>query len=552
NSKSIRSMKCFLIKIFTSIFLITSFSYSQVNTQWKSFYNGSANDTDVVTSFKVDNTGNVYVTGFSIGSGTGRDFATIKYNSNGQQLWAERYNNPAFNGNDAAAAIEIDNVGNVYVTGRSQGNETFEDYLTVKYSSEGDQLWVARYNGKGNDDDIAYAIVLDGLGNVYVTGSSVGKSTSEDYVTIKYSPAGDEQWASSYDSDFGDVDIATSISLDNSGNIIVTGFSIGDGTSEDYATVKYNSLGEELWVTRYNGSSSSYDIASALAVDAAGNVYVTGFSYDSLSSEDYATIKYNSSGEEQWISKYNGSSNEFDISTAIDVDGAGNVYVTGYSFDSNSSEDYATIKYNSSGFQLWVSKYNGSGNDYDIAMALKTDNNGNVYVTGYSYASVNSEDYATIKYNSSGEEQWSEIFEDKTNGSDIANSIEVDGLGNVYVTGYSYEGSSRDDYVTIKYSQTVGISQNSNTIPVNFILNQNYPNPFNPKTIINYELPFSNFVSIKVYDILGNEVIALVNERQNAGIYSVDWNAVGYPSGVYFYKLETERFADVKRMLLIK
>ncbi len=92
----------------------------------------------------------------------------------------------------------------------------------------------------------------------------------------------------------------------------------------------------------------------------------------------------------------------------------------------------------------------------------------------------------------------------------------------------------------------------SNIVPDKFSLSQNYPNPFNPSTTINYELPITNYVSIKVYDALGNEIETLVNEKQNAGSYSVDFNAASLPSGIYFYKLVTEKFSETKKMILIK
>ncbi|MEO6694735.1 MAG: T9SS type A sorting domain-containing protein, partial [Ignavibacteria bacterium] len=85
-----------------------------------------------------------------------------------------------------------------------------------------------------------------------------------------------------------------------------------------------------------------------------------------------------------------------------------------------------------------------------------------------------------------------------------------------------------------------------------FLLLQNYPNPFNPTTKINFQLTMFNFVSLKVYDILGNEIESLINENISAGSYSIEWNASNYSSGVYFYKLETGSFTDVKRMMLLK
>jgi len=107
----------------------------------------------------------------------------------------------------------------------------------------------------------------------------------------------------------------------------------------------------QAWVARYNGSGNGEDQANAVAVDSAGNVYVTGFSYGTLS--DYATIKYDSSGNQLWAARYNGPGNDEDRANAMAVDAAGNVYVTGESWDSGVT-DYATIKYDSSGNQVWV------------------------------------------------------------------------------------------------------------------------------------------------------------------------------------------------------
>ena len=90
------------------------------------------------------------------------------------------------------------------------------------------------------------------------------------------------------------------------------------------------------------------------------------------------------------------------------------------------------------------------------------------------------------------------------------------------------------------------------TIPKEYGLAQAYPNPFNPTTIINYQLPTDNWVTIKVYNVLGEEVTTLVDERQDAGYKSVKWNASSIPSGMYFYRMTVGSFVDVKKMLLLK
>ena len=253
--------------------------------------------------------------------------------------------------------------------------------------------WLARYEGPGNLDDSAQAIALDRWGNVYVTGFSDGGGTGYDYATIKYNSAGQKEWVARYNGPGNDGDLAQAIAVDDSGNVYVTGFSVGSGTGFDYATIKYNSAGHEQWAARYNGPGNDFDEGLAIAVDTSGNVYVTGESWDPGTKTDYATIKYNSAGQEQWVARYDCSAG-IDNAAAIALDSSGNVYVTG---DSGSGSDYATIKYNPAGQQQWVARYNGPGNDDDGATAIATDNSGNVYVTGFSVGSGVDYDYATIK-----------------------------------------------------------------------------------------------------------------------------------------------------------
>jgi hypothetical protein len=132
------------------------------------------------------------------------------------------------------------------------------------------QAWVARYNGPGNDYDGAVAIVLDSSGNVYVTGDSIGSGSGADYVTIKYNSSGEEQWVARYDDGLGDA--ATALAVDSSGNVYVTGQSWSAKTSNyDYATVKYNTDGHEQWVARYDGPANDYDYPTGIAVDSSGS-----------------------------------------------------------------------------------------------------------------------------------------------------------------------------------------------------------------------------------------------------------------------------------------
>jgi uncharacterized delta-60 repeat protein len=394
----------------------------------------------------VDGSGNVYVTGSTYPSDNSVDSVTIKYDSAGQEQWVAIY------GADSAQAIAVDGSGNVYVTGFSFGSSggTGSDYVTIKYDSAGREQWVAVYSGPANGPNEAVAIAVDGSGNVYVTGVSPSAFNDNDYATIKYNSAGQEQWVARYDHSSG-IDDAAAIIVDASGNVYVTGDS-----GSDYATIKYNSAGQEQWVARYNGPGNDADGATAIAIDDSGNVYVTGFSVGSGTDYDYATIKYNSAGQEQWVARYNGPGNDWDLAGSIAVDALGNVYVTGESIGARTNYDYATIKYNASGQEEWVARYNGPGNLEDSPAAvgaLAIDDSGNVYVTGFSVGSGTDYDYATIKYNSAGQEQWVARYNGPGKGLDGARALALDESGNVYVTGISFGAGTNYDYATIKYVQ---------------------------------------------------------------------------------------------------
>ncbi len=224
---------------------------------------------------------------------------------------------------------------------------------------------------------MAYALIVDGDGNVYVTGDSHGLLTGSDIATIKYNSDGVEQWITRYDDNVGS-DQVRAIGLDGEGNVYVTGTSFIGSTDSEYTTIKYNCDGVEQWVSRYNGPSNTFDWAYDLIVDGDGNIYVTGSSHAFLTDRDYATIKYNNDGVEQWIARYNGLNDGKDEASSIALDADGNVFVTGAA-----DSDYATIKYNTNGVEQWITQYDGPDGLCDYARAIAVDGDGNVYVTGY-------------------------------------------------------------------------------------------------------------------------------------------------------------------------
>lgn len=681
---------------------------------WAARHNEPGNSVDLVRAAVVDADGNVYVTGLSRIIGRGSDYLTVKYNSAGARQWSATYNSGLGTGLNIANGIAVDVSGNVYVTGLSAGagDKRHVDAVTIKYTGDGSELWVVRFDGQDHGDDAGNAIVVDDAGNVYVTGYSFGTTTKQNYLTIKYDTFGQQQWLANYNySPFGLGDLddeAADLTVDGLGNVYVTGKSTSQSTSEDYATVKYNAFGVQQWAARYDFSLLGGDAfitkerAVAIAIDGGGNVYVTGESearhFDR--NFDFATIKYNAFGVQLWASRYDASifvDNPLDPDASIitddrsadlAVDASGNVYVTGISGDKDdvgnafeTNYDYTTIKYNPFGTQQWVTKYNSPNNGADFANAIVLDDDCNIYVTGGSFNHAVEEvfaedivgvyDYATVKYNCAGAQQWVVRYNDPLNGDDVAVGIGLDGSGHVYVAGSSdslltYLGdrinelSIYSDYVAIRYSQdqqstnkcpivvfplprvvlnaggspyvrdlnkapavfsdpendplTYSTSGSDSSVAVGSItgnvlkvapvdsglttifitaadgrggmaldtlvvsvighvtsvengsetqlikeykLYQSYPNPFNPETVIGYDIPQAGEVTLKVYNVVGQEMRTLVKKFQPAGSYKTTWDGrdhhgVVVPSGIYFYRLEATSFIKTRKMSLLR
>jgi len=143
-----------------------------------------------------------------------------------------------------------------------------------------------------------------------------------------------------------------------------------------------------------------------------------------------------------------------------------------------------------------------------------------------------------------------------SNGLGISNSSNS---GTITTAGHSFTGISSNEnskiisgFLAYKSAIVTDVYDEHEIIPTVYKLNQNYPNPFNPSTIINYQIPEEGFVTLKVYDILGNEVKILVNENKPVGSYNIRFDASGLASGMYIYRLTAGKYISTKKMLMIK
>ena len=288
---------------------------------------------------------------FVTGTGTGADgYVTLAYNAvTGHQQWVKLYAGPAGGNFGHSAAVSRDGT-KVFVTGASLGTNDGYDYATVAYNAvTGAQLWAERYNGVSTGELGANSVAVSGS-TVFVTGTSYGGSTTNyDYATVAYNAVtGAQLWVKRYNGPGSGEDRASSVAVSPSGGAVyVTGYSeISPTAGYYYTTIAYSAVtGAQLWLARYNGPGD-FNVANSVAVSPNGaTVYVTGYSYGCIcGGEDYATVGYNAAtGAQLWVKRYDGAG-EGSQALAMAVSPAtGTVFVTGYSLDPGS--DYATVAY---------------------------------------------------------------------------------------------------------------------------------------------------------------------------------------------------------------
>jgi len=508
----------------------------QPNLEWAARYTGSPGYLQHINDAITDKNGNTYVCGFILlpNQIDTKNAIILKINSSGIIEWFNIYAG-IDNREDEFAAIGIDNVGNVYVTGYTFANSTLTDILTIKYSGSGSQMWLITYD-YANDVDQGRDIAIDQNNNILVTGNSYFPGPNSNFVTLKYDSSGSELWVRFFDGPNNLFDASRKLTI-KSDDIIISGLSSRGFSINDVVTIKYNSLGETLWTSTYSGiNNGGADGSMYLQTDTSNNIYfVTG-----VPGGPIRIVKYDENGDSLWIKP---------LPTGV-FSSALQVRQNDFYLASRSSGDYLTYRYNMNGDTLWkrlfpVQTYTSS----DVSTDAVSDKYGNVYVTGYCDSNWLVNDYLTVKYDSSGNLKWAKRYSLELFADDKAYKIGIDTLNNLYVIGIS-----GGQITTIKYSQPpVGVIQTGNEVPEVYKLFQNYPNPFNPKTEIKFELPQNTFVTLKVYNAVGQVVAELVNnEYRNAGSYSVSFDGSKFASGIYFYSIEAGVYKDIKKMVLIK
>jgi uncharacterized delta-60 repeat protein len=422
---------------------------AQLTEQWHSQFNGKGDFTDEYNCIAKDDNDNIYIGGSTVNTDVNRDYLLIKKDISGNTVWKKVYNGPG-NGPDEIKAIAVKNQ-KVYVTGYGNNVSVGNDYWTMCFSTDGDSLWSNLYNDPTfNQYDEANDLFVDNNGNVYVTGDSdrdITGITNYDYLTIKLSSAGSLLWATRYNGTGNGTDRAASIVADASGNSYITGRS-ANPNDDDYVTIKYNSSGVQQWLQIVD--NGGIDRATDMGIDAADNIYVTG-RRDNGNDDDYYTVKYSSVGTEIFNKIFDFV--EDDRAEAIAVNSDGSFAVTGRS-DGNATPvlnyNYFTVMYGTTGTQIWSASFEGTGGNDDVPMDILITPDGRVAVCGDSDAdpSINiSKNGVMVFYNSAGQLISSYNYNGNAGKNDTYNAVLILNTGQICVAGSTENASYQKDAI---------------------------------------------------------------------------------------------------------
>lgn len=368
--------------------------------------------------------------------------------------------------------------------------------------------------------------------------------------------------------DISSDDRAFSIDLQNDDKIIIAGFV--NINNWDFAVLRFNSNGlldntfgnNGIVINDFDGD---IDVAFSIKTQSDSKIIACGWTF-SNASWNFAMIRYNSDGslDQNFGNKgivITDVDNVYNTSHSIAIQEDGKYVVTGYRyFRERLDTDILLVRYNSDGsidqsfgVNGFVTKDINRNEDFAWDVIIQSDER--ILVTGYT-KSDSSKNVVTLRFNNNGQIDSTfgdsgviitSIFGFDEEGRHLA----LQNDGKILVTGYSFNGVDQDLFI-------LRINPDGNILPVPQVdsaltnLSQNYPNPFTTKTLIPFSLHETSYVTLKVYNALGEEVSSLIDEVKVAGNYTVLFEKSNLSSGIYLYQLITKNYSQAKKMLIIK
>jgi hypothetical protein len=451
-------------------------------------------------------------------------------------------------GNDYSSSVQQTSDGGYIIAGytRSIGIFDFDVYL-IKTDSNGDTLFTKTFGGSDWDDGRSVQQTTDGGYILAGYTSSLGAGSFDVYL-IKTDANGDTLFTKTFGGSGNDH--SNSVQQTSDGGYIIAGvtYSFGAGFYDVYL-IKTDVNGDTLFTKTYGGGGDDYGSSIQQTSDG-GYIIAGGTESFGTGSGDVYLIKTDANGNTLFTKTFGGSDNDYGYSVQQTSDGGYIIAGGTESFGADSGDVYL-IKTDANGDMLFTKTFGGSG--YDIGNSVHQTSDGGYIIAGQTYSFGAGGDVYLIKTDANGNTLFTKTF--GGSGYDRSYSVQQTSDGGYIIAGRTSSfGAGGYDVYLIKTDANgiVPVKENEYT-PLHFSLHQNYPNPFNPTTTLSFVISHSSFVTLKVYNVFGQEVATLINNKHlEAGNHSVEFNASNLPSGVYFYRLQAGSYVATKKLLLTK
>jgi len=487
-------MKIAFILLTLLLIALTNICIAQPDTLWTKTYGGINYDWGYTVQQTSDS--GYIILGYSNSFSSDLDFWLLKTDSNGDTTWTHRYGGID---DDQGWSVQQTLDGGYILSGHTESfGAGEEDLYLIKTDTNGDTAWTKTY---GNLDDDKFFVVRQTLDQGYIIlgQTRIIGTGNDDLWLLKTDVNGDTVWTKTYgdslDNGVGGIDVTA-----DSGFILTLTFESYPTYDENILLIKTDQFGDTIWTKIYGGiDDESVTSNSVKQTTDGGYIIFASTQSRGAGSEDIWLIKTDANGDSSWSKTFGGQDDDVSMGGLQTLDGGYLIFGRTSSYGAG-DVDIWLIKTDSNGNLLWTKTMGGI--DYDIGMSVQQTFDGGYIITG-----------ATRPITSNFTDLW---------------------------------------LIRLATDPSMNITQNGEFSISAFNLKQNYPNPFNPITTIEFSLPKAEYVTLKIYNLLGQAVITLVSEHLSRGIHNYTWDASNFSSGVYHYKIESNNFTKTKKLLLIK
>lgn len=459
-------------------------------------------------------------------------------------IWERTYGGSR---NDGAFAVIQSNDGGIVMAGFSSsfGVNFVEDVYLIKTDASGNAIWNRTIGG--NLQEIATDIKQTSDGGYILSGYEQVSNVNDPFL-IKTDSLGNVVWKRSYDNGLNLDDRAHSVIQTTDGGYVFAGQTriLDQFPHYDMYVVRTDATGNVIWSRLYGYTTYGNDVAMSVDQLNDGSFVIGGFTQSSIWSS--YVLRVNTTGDVLWTRSRPDDYQSECYSVIRTRDG--NIALTGTSVSFVTDTDFLIEKLDINGNLLWEKIYGGE--NAESGQSIKELASGGFVVSGMAAQQSTSWNMNVLQLSNSGDTVWSRQFGGSSD--DRGYAVEILNDGNILSAGWVYSfGAGGGDVYLLKLSlQNVSAVNSISGVMPSFKLHQNFPNPFNPATKIMYELTARELVTLRIYNVLGEEVGEIVNEYKSPGVFEIDFDGSSLPGGVYFYRMEAGKNSMTRNMILIK